>query len=88
MPSESDNGERNRSDDSADRRSVDDHSPEERARAAADAIETIGVDRLTDLVVEAWEEGGLPPFDEEDQAGEDESARPTAGDETGGEEPR
>ncbi|MDS0294145.1 hypothetical protein [Halogeometricum luteum] len=61
MPSESDDERRGESGDS-----TDDRSPEERARVAAAAIETIGVDRLADLVTQAWEEAGLPPFDEDE----------------------
>lgn len=59
--------------------SGDGRTPEERARAAVDAIEAFGVDRLTDFVVGAWQEGGLPPFDGED----DESNRSEDGDAVG-----
>lgn len=61
MPSEPNDGDGSTMDHEE---STDERRPEERARAAADAIETIGADRLTDLIIEAWEQGGLPPFDD------------------------
>ena len=63
MPPDSDDFDGRSDDRTASDDATDDRPPEERAAAAADAIETVGADRLAELITDAWVESGLPPFD-------------------------
>jgi hypothetical protein len=67
--------ESNSDDDVTDSDATDDDTTDaERAAEAAEAIDEIGVERLTEEIVGAWQEAGMPPFDgEEDSADRDDA---------------
>jgi hypothetical protein len=49
---------------------ADETTDAERAQAAADAIDAVGVDRLTELVVEAWEQTDWQAVDDDAESDE------------------
>ena len=52
--------------DATDKATDDDATDAEQAAKAAEAIDEIGVERLTEEIVGAWQETGMPPFDSEE----------------------